>query len=144
MDVDDRFEIFLRDLFERSVANVAGVVNQDVDAAEVIERTLNDRLAALRCRDGFGASDGFTASLLDFANHFFGGTRIGAVTFDADTGIVHDDLRAGSTEEQGIFTPQSSAGAGDYGLTAVESALCHGALFGSWISAFAVAMVVPS
>ena len=33
---------------KRAVADVAGVVDEDIDAAEVIERGLNDRLAALR------------------------------------------------------------------------------------------------
>jgi hypothetical protein len=38
MHVNDRFEVLLRDLFEGPVADIAGIVNEDIDSPEMIER----------------------------------------------------------------------------------------------------------
>jgi hypothetical protein len=58
MDVDDRLEILVADLVQRAVADIAGIMDEDVDAAVMVERRLDDRPAAGRRRHGFGAGNG--------------------------------------------------------------------------------------
>ena len=52
-------------LVEDDVAQNAGVVDQDVDAAEGVERGLDDQVGVLRLGDGERRCDCFAAGLLD-------------------------------------------------------------------------------
>ena len=57
--IEHRVEVLVAHLFQRAATDVARVVDQDVDAAVVLERGLDDRLAALAGRDRLGTRDGF-------------------------------------------------------------------------------------
>ena len=62
MHVDDRVEQVGRHVVERLVAQDAGVVDDDVDPAERVERGLHDGLAALGRGDAVGVGDGLAAA----------------------------------------------------------------------------------
>src|SRR5882724_7009476 len=121
MDIHDGLEVLVRHLAQRSWTNIARVVDEDVDAAVVIERRLNDRPAALRGRYRLGASDCFASRSLDLLHHFLCGPHIDAVALQADTRIVDDDPCPLGRKEQRIGAPEPSASACDDGYTAVES-----------------------
>ena len=61
VDVDDRVEQVGRHVVERLVAQDAGVVDDDVDAAEGVDRRLHDRRAALGGGHRVGVGDRLAA-----------------------------------------------------------------------------------
>ena len=65
VDVEDDLEVLRRELRERLVAQDAGVVDDDVDASEAVDRGLDDRLAALGRRDRVVVGDRLAAGRLD-------------------------------------------------------------------------------
>ena len=128
MDVEHRPEILLGDLFQRRVANIAGVVDENVDAAVVVQRGLDDLASALGCRHGLGARDGLTARSSDLSHDLFGRTGIGAFPSQAAAEIIDDDSCPPRREKQGIGAAEPSACARDDGYAIVESELWHRAL----------------
>ena len=140
VNVDHGLEVVVGHLLQRRPANVSGVVNEDVDAAVVVQCRVDDRLAARRGRHRLGAGDGIAARRGDFAHHLVGGRGVGAVTGEAAAGIVDDDLRALRRQQQGVRAAQPPAAAGDDGDPVVESQVSH--LF-SEHQAFQVAFVAP-
>src|SRR6185437_326981 len=94
MDIDDGFEVAVAHLLQRCRSDIPGVVDEDVDATVAVQGRVDDRLAALRGGDRFGAGHGRAAGRGDLAHHFLGRPRVGAVPADAATGVVDDDLRA--------------------------------------------------
>ena len=79
---------------ERLVAQDAGVVDDDVDGAERVDRGLHDRLAAFGCGDRVGVGDGLAAGGLDLVDDELGGTLVAARAVDGAAEIVHHDQRA--------------------------------------------------
>ena len=64
VDAVDEVPVLLGDLLERRVAEDAGVVDDDVDLAEGVDRRLDDLRAVL---DGVVVRDGLAARVLDLA-----------------------------------------------------------------------------
>ena len=62
-------------VLERLVAQDAGVVDDDVDPAEGVERGLDDGLAALGRGDAVVVGDGLAAGGLDLVDDLLGGGR---------------------------------------------------------------------
>ena len=76
--VEHDAEILGLELREGLVAQDAGVVDDDVDLAEVVDRGLHDRGAALGRRDGVVVGDGLAAGLVDLLHDLIGHARAGA------------------------------------------------------------------
>ena len=49
--VENRVKVFVRHFFQRAATNIAGVVDEDVDPSVLVERRLDDGLAARGSRD---------------------------------------------------------------------------------------------
>jgi hypothetical protein len=121
VDVNDRVEILLAELAERAPADVAGVVDQDVDAAEVIQRGFDNRLAALRGRYRLMAADSLAAGIADRLHHLFDRTGIAAVAIHAPTDIVDQHSGAACREQERVGTPHPPPRARDDGDPPVEA-----------------------
>ena len=77
-----------------SVAQDAGIVDQDIDAAEGGERNFYDLLRVLRIRDRERGGEGTAADALDLLHDLLRGRRIGAFPFEARADVADDDARA--------------------------------------------------
>jgi hypothetical protein len=120
MHVDDRIPDVRRQLHQGLVPEDARVVDQDVEAAEVVDRNLDDVLRPLLGGDVVEAGRRFAAQLFDLGHDLLGHgvTRPAAVARAAE--IVHDYLGALAGKGQGICPADSAAGAGDCCYFAVE------------------------
>src|SRR5690606_36017006 len=130
-----RLEVRRLELGEGLVAQDAGVVDDDVDAAEVVDRGLDDRPAALGRGDRVVVGRGLTAGLADLLHGLVGHARARARAVGLPAEIVHDHLAAARGELQGVGLAEAAAGAGDDGHLAVEADVAHGGPFrsGVWI-----------
>jgi hypothetical protein len=72
VDLVDQVPVGLRHLLERDVAQDPGVVDQDVDLAERVDRGLDDLVAVL---DRVVVRDGVAALVLDLGDDLVGGRR---------------------------------------------------------------------
>ena len=111
--VDDGVEQLGGDVLERGVAQDAGVVHDDVDAAERVERALHDRRAALRRGDRVGVGHRFAAGVDDLGHHELGRGRRAARAVDRTAEVVHHDLGAAAGELERVAAAETTAGAGD-------------------------------
>ena len=89
--VDDRVPLLVAHLLDHVVPGVAGVVDDDVDRAEVVDRGLDEAIGEIGRRDAADAGDGFTAQGTDFSDHFFG--RAGVQVVDHDARAVAGQLQ---------------------------------------------------
>ena len=79
---------------EDAVAQDAGVVDHAVDAAEVVDRRLDDALGALRIGDAVAVGDRRAAGLADLGDHLVGDLGVGALALGRAAQIVDHDLAA--------------------------------------------------
>ena len=124
--VEDRVQQVGVHVVERLVAQDAGVVDHDVDAAEGVERRLHDGLAALRRGDRVGVGDRLAARRLDLVDDELGRAGIAAGAVDGAAEVVDHDQRAAPPELQGVLATEPAAGARDDRHLAVETECCHG------------------
>src|SRR5581483_4081535 len=78
--VEHRVEVLVAQFFQRTAANVAGVVDQDVDATVVVQRGLHDCAAAFGGAHRVSTGDGLPACRADLADHLLGGPGVHAIT----------------------------------------------------------------
>ena len=110
---DDRVPVLLAHVEDHAVAQDAGVVDDDVELAEVIDRAIDDALGGLEVGDALEVGDCFAARRADFLDHVFGRrARLpGAVEVSAE--VIDDDLGAVLRQQQRFFASDTAAGAGD-------------------------------
>ena len=126
VDGDDRVEQVGVHVVERLVTQDAGVVDDDVDLAERIDCTLDDRRAALGRRDRVGVGDGLATGLADLVDDELGSALVGAGAVDGTAEIVHHDERTALGHHQCVLAPEAATGARDDRYLAVESEISHG------------------
>ncbi|MCY1455343.1 hypothetical protein D9M71_724720 [compost metagenome] len=85
MAVEDGVPLLVAHLLDHIVPGVAGVVDDDVDAAKVVDRSLDEAVGEIDRRDTAHASDGFTPGVANLGDHFFSGCRIQVVDHHART-----------------------------------------------------------
>ncbi|MCY1459790.1 hypothetical protein D9M71_772940 [compost metagenome] len=115
MAVDDGVPLLVGHLLDHVVPGVAGVVDDDVDATEVVDSGLDEAVGEIDSGHAAHAGNGFTAGSADFRNHFF--SRSGVEVVDHDFGAVGSQL-------QGDLTANATAGAGYQGDFAFELFHC--------------------
>src|SRR5690606_6680939 len=118
-------EILVGNIFQRSIADIAGIVDQDIDAPEVVQGGIDDGLPALGGGHGFRTGHRLAASGLDLVHHLGGGAAIDTLATHADTGVVDHHFRTSCREQQRIGATQAATGASDHGDAVVESQLSH-------------------
>src|SRR5262249_28170358 len=134
--LDDGLEGFHAHLVEDHVAQDAGIVDDAVEAAEMVGRRLDD----LACRDRFGhrleVGHGNPAALLDLRAPFPGRRRRVARAVGGPAGIVDHNLGAFGGAEQRDLAPDAAACAG-YDDDLVLQRFCH------WVLLYLSFAVIP-
>ena len=83
---------------EGLVTQDAGVVDDDVDSAERLDRGIDDRLAALGGRHRVVVGHCLAACRDDLVDHELGGRGVVALAADRAAQVVHHDPRAAARE----------------------------------------------
>jgi hypothetical protein len=97
------------------VAQDAGVVHQDVDALERIERRLHDLVGILRLADRERRGDGLAARLLDLVDHLLRRAGVVARAVERRADVVDHDLGALLRQQHRDGTADATSRAGDDG-----------------------------
>ena len=108
-------------LVEDDVAQNTGIVDQDVDAAEGVDRGLDDLLGVLRLGDGERGGDGLAAGLFDGVDRFLrrAGIEAGALQTGAD--VAHHHARAFLGHQFGDGAADAASRSGDDGDFSVNN-----------------------
>ena len=94
MDVDDRVPLGLGHVRQHPVAQDAGVVDQDVEVAERVDRRSDHALGTLEVGDVLAVGDRLTAHRRDLVDHLLGRAEVAAGTVDRAAEVVDDHLGA--------------------------------------------------
>ena len=98
----------------------AGIVDQNIGAAEILDGVIENRLAASHGRDIGAVGDGAAALGLDRLDHLLGHGLIAAAAVTGTAEIVHDNRRAFARKQFGIGLAEPASRAGDQRDLAVE------------------------
>ena len=123
--VQNRVEVVVGQLGERLVTQDAGVVDDDVDLAEGVDRGLDDVLAALGRRDRVVVGHRLAAGRLDFVDDLLRGGVVAALPVDGPAEVVDDHASAAPGEVEGVRAAQAATSTGDDRDPAVEGDLGH-------------------
>ena len=110
---DDRVPLLLGGVHQHPVADEAGVVDQDVEAAEGVDRLLHHRRRLLEVGDVGAVGHRLAAERLDLGHHLVGHLGGGALTGAGGAEVVDDDLRALAGQLEGVRAADAAARAGD-------------------------------
>ena len=113
MHLDDRVPIDRAHAVEDAVAQDAGVVDHAVDAAEVVDRRLDDALGALRVGDAVAVRHGDAAGLVDLGDDLIGDRDVGALALGRAAEIVDHHLGALGGRQQRDLAADAPPRAGD-------------------------------
>ena len=113
--IEDGVPLFVGHLLDHRVPGVAGVVDDDVQAAEVVDRGGDEAFAEVGVGDAADAGYGLPARGLDRGDCFLG-------WFGVE--VIDNDPRTLAGQLQRDLTPDPSAGAGDNGDLPIKSS--HG------------------
>ena len=120
-------EILGRELGQRLVAQDPGIVDQDVDPAEAVQRGLHHSGRALGRRDRVAVRYSLSARRGDLTRGAPSRAAVGAAAGDRSAEVVHHDASAAGGEQPGMLKSEAAAGAGHYGHLALEPLLAHAA-----------------
>ena len=122
VDVDDDVPLVLGHVEDHPVAQDAGVVDQDVEPAERVERLLDHALAGVHVGHRVVVGDGVAAGVLDRGHDLVGRSGL-AVEFAAlgAAVVVDHDPCALRREQQGVSAANPAAGAGHDRDAAIKS-----------------------
>src|SRR5664279_2215167 len=122
MHIDDVLPVRMAHLVEDDVAQYAGVVDQNVDAAEGIERRLDDLLGIFRLGNRKRGGDGLAAGFLDEADSFLRGTFVMAGAVAAGANVADHHARVFGRQQHGNATADAAPCPGDNGGFAGDDA----------------------
>ena len=111
VDVDDGVPLLVGHPLDDVVPRVAGIVDDDVDAAEALDRGVHDALAEVRRGDIAVAGHRPAAELLDERDGLLRGLVVE---------VIDHDARAVAGEAQRHLAPDAPTRSGDDGDLAVE------------------------
>src|SRR5690348_16390023 len=101
MYLDDGIPIDRTHAVEDAVPQDAGVIDDAVDAAKVVDRRLDDAFGSLRIGDAVAVGDRRAAGFADLSHDLVGHAFIAAVTLRRTAQVVDDDLGTLAGGEQG-------------------------------------------
>ena len=122
--VDHRAPFFRVHFEEHAVAQDAGVVDDAVDAAEVVDRRLDDGIGAHPGGDAVGVGHRLAALGADFVHYLLRRTRVLAFAAYGGADVVHHHLGALGRHQQRELPADAAAGAG-YHHHLVLQHMCH-------------------
>ena len=94
VDIDDAVPVLLGHAVEDAVAQDAGIVDDDVDPAELIDRLLDDPVGAVPFGDAVAVHHGLAAGAADFVDDLEGRAAVLPFARDGAADIVDHHLRA--------------------------------------------------
>jgi hypothetical protein len=110
---------------ERTGEAVAGVVDDDIDTAERVERALHRGGGAVLLADVVRIRHCFAAGALDFIGHVSGGKIRCSRAVERRANVVDHNARPAPREQMRIGAAQTVAGAGYNRHAAIETHLIH-------------------
>jgi hypothetical protein len=118
--LDDVVPLGVGHVDDRPVAQDPGVVDQDVQRAELRDRLFHQPLGAGPVRHVVSVGDRPSAGRRDLLDHLLGGGRVTAGAVGRAAQVVDHDGGAFPREQQGVLPPEPAPGPGDDGHAAVE------------------------
>ena len=111
--LDHRVPLVLLHVHEHAVAEDPGVVDEDVEAAEALDRRLHHAFGAGEVGDVLAVRDRLAAERLDLADDVVRRPFARALAGERRAEVVDDDLRAGARERERVLAADPAPGAGD-------------------------------
>ena len=109
MDVEDDVPHVVRHVLERLVAQDAGVVDRDVELAELVHRALDHRPGGIAVGDRAVVGDRPAAGVADLLGHLVGHRGAGARAVARSAQVVDHDRGAFLRQEQRVRAAQTAA-----------------------------------
>ena len=122
MDADDGVEVLLRHREDHLVAEDAGVVDDDVELAEGVDRLADDVLGPVEVGHVVVVGHRLAAPAADDVGHLLGRPLVRPFAGDRAAEVVDDDLGSLTGQLERLTPPDAVAGARDDGDLAVEDA----------------------
>ncbi len=113
VDPDDGVPLLLGGVHQHPVADEPGVVDQDVETAEGVDRLLHHRRGLLEVGDVGAVGDGLAAERLDLGDDLVRDLGGRALAGARGAEVVDDDLGALAGELERVRAADAPAGAGD-------------------------------
>src|SRR5262249_22017932 len=113
MHLDDGIPVDHAHAMEDAVAQDAGIVDHAVDAAEGVDRRLDDALGPLRIGDAVAVGDGVAPGAAHLARPLIGNAAIGPFSVGGAAEIIDDDARTLGGGQQGDLPAYAAARSGD-------------------------------
>ena len=98
---------------DKRIAQDSRVVDQDVEATELVDRLLHNAFRAAPGGDVLGVDDGGAAGRFNLFGYLVRRPGVGALAFVAAAEVIDDDLGPFFGEQQRVFAPDAAARAGD-------------------------------
>jgi hypothetical protein len=115
MNGDHSVEIFGSKVVDHPVAKDAGIVHQNVEATELLDRLPYQVRRPIEVIDAVVIGDRTTACGEDLVNHLLRRALVGAVAIGGGTDIVDDDGGTFAGQREGLATADAASSAGDDG-----------------------------
>src|SRR5580658_10795536 len=94
MNREDRVEIVLAHIENHAVAQNTGVVDHDIQLAEIVDRTLDDALGGLEIAHALIVGDRLAAGRANFLDYLFGRRSRLSSAVEVTSKVVDDHSRA--------------------------------------------------
>ena len=120
MDGEDFVPVLFAHVVEGGIPQDAGVADDDVQAAEVVDRSLHHVEAAVVAGDRIVVGGSLSTSGFDLVYDLLGGGGVFALAVRVAAEVVDDDLCAALCEVEGVGPAETVAGASDQGHLAFE------------------------
>jgi len=111
---DDGVPVVLGHLVEDDIAQYAGIVDHAIDAAETVERALDDLTGGSEPGYAIVAGNSLTSVFPDFSDHFLCGRLVAALATERGADVVHHDPRPVLRHQLRDRRADPAAGAGHH------------------------------
>ncbi len=112
MHPDDRVPFVGRHVDQHAITQNPGVVDQDVEVAEGLDRLVDEPFGAVPVRDVVEVGDSRSAGCLDLVNDLLRGRCVRTGAVGAPAQVVHDDLGPFGREQQRVRAADAASGPG--------------------------------
>ena len=116
----DRIPFLFGHVGEHPIAQDAGVVDEDVEVAELGDRRVDEALGTLPARHVVGVGDRMASQRTDLGSDLLGGSLIAALAVVRPAEVVDDHLGALLGEQQRVLPTDPASGTGDDRDSSVE------------------------
>ncbi len=112
VDGDDRVEVLLGHLEEAGIAEVSGIVDEDVEASELTSRSLDDSFGRAEIGDGLVCRQGPSPAATDLVRHFRCRIPFAGSSVQRGAEIVYNDGRTFCRQAESDLLSDTSTAAG--------------------------------